>query len=678
MTDQELIHEIVTRFRECEQAETEIRKQAKEDLEFLAGKQWPEEIKHERELQGRPCLTINQLPSYVRHVVNEARQNSPAIHIHPVDRGDDDDTADVISGLVRHIEEDSSADIAYDTARQYATACGFGAFRITTDYVSDETFDQEIKIRAIHDPFAVYCDPHAKEADRSDAEYKFVIQRLSKDEFRRRWSKAQVVSAGWPEKEPYGWITDTTVRVAEYWYVEREARKLLQLSDGTTVLQGDAASQEAMKAAGITVKRERVVHKRRIRCAITNGVEILETQGWAGEWIPIIQVFGEEWTVDNKRILLSLIRFARDSQQLFNYHKTTQAEVLQIAPKAPYVGASGQFEGHEDDWKNANRVTQAYLQYNVVDAGGKLVPPPQRNIYEPPIQALSMSAAQSVDDLKAVMGIFNPSIGAKSNETSGVAIKRRQQQSETTNFHFEDNFGRAHKHAARQILGLIPGIYDTDRFVRIIGEDSKQKVVRVNAKHEDKEGKTHHYAFSAGKYDVRITTGPTYATRRQEAFAMLTEFGRSWPDLLQLGGDIIFRNSDVPGADELADRIKRSLPPELVAEDEEGRWKMPPMVKRKMDALSKQHEELTARLNETEELLRTKRLELESKERIAGWQVQRDLILADMKDGGEQAREVLRQTVSELDRRMDQLRADEPVVKQPAAKQAKKPAQIAA
>ncbi len=666
---EKLLDQIRTRFSEADEAEREIRREAKQDLRFLGGDQWPEGAKRERERNDRPCLTINRLPTFVRQVVNQGRQNKPQIHISPVDSGADKDTAAVISGLVRHIEYDSDADAAYDSARQYATACGFGAFRVLTDYSSEETFDQDIKIEAIPDPFSVYCDPHARRADRSDARFMFVVEWLSKDEYKQRWPDSEVVSRGFADDRAAGWINENSVQVAEYWYVETKRKKLLYLSTGETVFEGDKESREQLQARGVTVEKEREVLKRQVRCITTNGAEVLKEQDWAGQWIPIILVFGEELIIDGKRKLFSLVRFARDPQQLYNYHKTMQAEALQVAPKAPFIGAVGQFEGHEDEWASANQVNYAFLQYNLTDADGKTAPPPQRNAYEPPIQALSISAMQAADDIKATTGIFDPSIGDKSNETSGLAIQRRQAQSDTSNFHFEDNFSRAQKYCGRIILDLIPKIYDTDRTIRIIGEDDAERVVRVNAQYEDEEGKQRHYAFGPGKYDVRISTGPTYATRRQEAFSMLTEFGRVWPNLVEIGGDIIFRNSDVPGADELAERLKRTLPPELVADDEKGPAKIPPQAKAQMDALAKQHEALTAQLNEAQELLQGKRLELESKERIEALKIQAQLAITQAKLDSEDGREAFRQELTllrqEVTDRLDMLRADEPVTEEP-------------
>jgi len=678
--DEALLALIRRRFTEATSAEREIRAEATKDLEFISGEQWDEGAKRRRELADRPCLTINRLPTFVGQVVNSARQNKPSLKFSPVDSGADPDTAEVYGGIVRHIEYDSDADVAYDTAFEYAASCGFGAMRVLTEHVSDSSFDQELKIEAIPDPFSVYFDPHARRADRSDAGWGIVTERLSRDEYKENWPESKVAERGFETGiEGVGdWLTDDSIRVAEYWYIATTRKKLLLLSTGEVVLDAGKEALDQLIEQGVTVVRDRDVIQRQVKCVKTNGVEVLEKYDWPGRWIPIIPVLGHELIVKGKRKLFSLIRFARDPQQLYNFHKTAQAEALQIAPKAPFIGVEGQFAGHESEWEDANNVNFPYLEYRRVDLNGEPAPAPSRNAYEPPIQALSVSALQAADDIKATTGIFDPSLGSQSNEVSGLAIQRRQNQSDTANFHFIDNLARAQRHLGRIILDLIPKIYDTVRWVRILGEDMTQRIVQVNQQYEDEDGKTHNYALGVGKYDVRVSTGPGYATKRQEAFATLTEFGRSWPDLFKLGGDIIFRNSDIPGADELADRLKKALPPELTAEEEKGgETKIPPQVEAQMKAVMQQHEQLTAALKEAQELVNGKRMELESRERIEALKVQAQLAITQAKLDSEDGREMLRQELAtlryQIEQRLDMLRANEPVSDEQGAEAAPQP-----
>jgi hypothetical protein len=657
MKQEELLRQARARFREAADAEREIREEARKDLRFVAGEQWPERVRREREIASRPALTINRLPTFVGQIVNQMRRNKPSIKVAPVDSGTDPDTARVMQGLIRHIEYDSDAQVAYQTAFEYAATCGFGAFRILTDYVSDDSFDQEIRIEAIADPFSVYFDPLAKRPDRSDARYCFVVERISREEYKERWPNSEASATdfyGGELAHAEGWITDDTVQVAEYWYIETRKRRLVVLSNGEIVF-ADEVDLGVLEQMGVTVMHEREVRARSVRCIKTNGVEVLEEYDWPGRWIPIVPVLGKELYVEGRRKLLSLVRFARDPQQLYNFYKTAQAEAVMLAPKAPYIGAEGQFEGHEEQWRTANLVNYAYLEYKPLTVNGQPVGPPQRNNYEPPIQALSVGALQAADDIKATTGIFDPSLGAQSNETSGRAILARQEQANTSNFHFDDNLQRAQRHAGRILLDLIPRIYDTPRWVRIIGEDEAQRVVQVNALYRDEDGKVRRYDLGAGKYDVTVTTGPSFATRRQEAFAALTELARAYPQLLQIAGDIVFRNSDVPGADELAARLKKTLPPELAEEDKPGAKDIPPEVAGQMKALAEQNQQLAAELNRLTDLLASKRLELESRERIEALRVQADLIKTEAQLSSREGIELLRQEIAAIHRRLAEL-----------------------
>lgn len=633
MSKDEILRLARKRYQEAVDAESPMRLEEEEDFRFISGDQWAEEDKQARKLARRPALTVNKLPGFVAQVVNDARQNKPATRVSPVDDKGDKDTADVINGLIRHIEHDSDANIARETAFESAVISGFGAYRILTEYCDDDDDSdddtQQIKIKAIPDSFSVKVDPHSVEATREDAEYVFVVAPLmSRDEFKSRWPNSEAVGANFfdgMDDHAGDWISSDSVRVAEYWYIEKTPGK----------------------------KRP----KKTVHCAIINGCEVLEEYTFPGKYIPIVIVIGKELRFAGQHVRHGLVRFARDPQRLYNYYKTAQAEVIGLSPKAPFIGVTGQFENHESKWQTANMVNHAYLEYNPVSIAGEPAPPPQRNNFEPPVQALSIGALQASDDIKATTSIYDASLGNKSNETSGVAIQRRQVEGDTANFHFIDNLERAQKHEARIILGLIPHIYDTERTVRIIGEDETQKVVTLNAQYVDREtGKPRLYNVTTGKYDVVIKTGPSYTTKRQEAFAMLTEFGRAYPQLLELAGDLVFRNSDIPGGDVIADRLKKALPPELAADEKDENAQVPPQVQAQLKAMSQMVEQLSAALNEATSAIETKTLELESRERIANTQVQAKLASDLAKVGSTEAIEELRQTLSVIQQHLEGLR----------------------
>src|SRR5215469_5888393 len=469
------------RFKLAEDRESMIRHEALDDLKFLAGSQWDEGIFEQRQTDNRPCLTINRLPQFVRQVTNEERQNRPAIKINPVDDAADIETAEIIEGLTRHIEYASNADAAYDQAFFNAAANGFGYWRLTTEYINHESFEQEIRIKWIQNPFTVYLDPNAQEPDFSDAMWGFVIEKMSKEEYKRQFPDSEM--AGINDWSALGdrnnlWVSRDQVQVAEYFYIDRKKATLCQLEDGKTAWKDEVPE-------GADVVSERESWKDTVRWAKMNGHEVLDETEWAGKYIPIIKVVGDEYDLDGKKVLKGIVRDAKDPQRQFNYMKSALTEAIALAPKAPYVGAEGQFENHEREWQDANVKNYGYLEYKPVALSGTPLPPPQRNTVEPAIQAMNMAMMESADDMKAVTGIYDAALGNRSNEQSGRAILARQQQSQGSNFHYLDNLIRAIRFCGLQILDLIPKIYDVATVKRIIGEDGQQRLVPLNQEFQD-------------------------------------------------------------------------------------------------------------------------------------------------------------------------------------------------
>lgn len=612
-SDESLLKQAKDRFKLAGEAEEENRRLAKEDLEFRSGKQWPDDVVVDRQRDGRPCLVINRLPQFVQRVANDQRQNRPGIKVHPVNDGADEETAKLIQGLIRHIEYQSSADNAYDTAAESAATNGWGYFRILTDYASPKSFDQEILVKRIRDPFSVYFDPFAQEPDGSDANWAFVVDEMSRDEFKAKYPEAELTKSDWKDltKSDPDWFVNDGARIAEYFYREYEEREIALLGDGQVVM-ADAVP------AGSVVQSTRKARVPVVKWCKLNGVEILEKNEWPGSYIPIIPVYGSELIVGGKRILEGLIRNAKDSQRMYNYWASAQTEMIALAPKAPFVGAEGQFEGHEAKWESANRRNLAFLEYKPVSLKGQPAPPPQRAMVEPPVQAISQARMMAADDLKATTGIYDAALGNQSAETSGIAIQSRTQQSETSNFHFMDNLARSMKHAGRIIVELIPFIYDTKRTVQIVGEDGIRTKKIIN---EGREGQTANedgriYDLTVGLYDVTIDVGPSYATKRQEAAASMAELARSIPQIGQAAPDLMVRAYDWPGAQDIADRLKKTLPPQLQDDGKGGQPQVPPQVQAQMQQMGQMIEGLTKALHAAHDTIDQKRVELESKERI--------------------------------------------------------------
>ncbi|MFN3513913.1 MAG: portal protein [Phenylobacterium sp.] len=565
---EEILKDARAAFELARACEAENRREALDDLRFARlGEQWPEKVRRERELDGRPCLTINRLPAFIRQVVNDARQNKPAIVCHPVDDGADPETAEILNGLIRAIEQGSDAEVAYDTALDFAVTCGFGYFRINTRYARDDAFEQDLAIERVANPFSIYGDPESTAADSSDWNTAFVVDSLPREAFLARWKGAE--PADWGGAEPVRGLSageGERVTIAEYWRREPVVRTILALSDGQVIEQGLYETQKALfDALGVSVigqPRQILGHK--VVQRLASGAEVLETVDWAGRYIPIVPVYGEELHVDGRRVLRSLVRDAKDPQRMFNYWRTTTTELVALAPKAPFIGRRGAFETDAAKWATANVQSHAFIEYDGPE------PPIRQPFAGVPAGALQ-EALNASDDMKAIMGLHDASLGARSNETSGRAIMARQREGDTSTFHYIDNLSRAIRHAGRILIDLIPKVYSTPRVIRVLGADGKPGLAAVNqgqsgrgeaaAEQARKVGRI--YELGVGKYDVTVRSGPSFTSRREEAATQMIELIRAYPAAAPLIGDLLARNLDWPGADEIAERLAAQLPPAI-------------------------------------------------------------------------------------------------------------------
>jgi len=546
-------------FEACAEAEKDNRADAIEDLKFgRLGEQWsPDDVKIRK---GRPCLVINTLPSFMRQVYNDARQNKPAIAVKPVDDAADVETAKVLNGIIKNIEYTSSADVAYDTAAECAVDRGLGYIRVAIEYAHDDTFDKDLLIQRVANPFSVYGDPHSTAADSSDWCIAFVTDRMAKSRFRRRWKGAAEVD--WDDlgysNLPAPWSEDGEILVAERWKREEVDRKILLLSDGMVMAAEDfekvdpetrLSPRDLASVSGVTVVRERIAKSYKVTQRIMTGAEILEDNDWAGRFIPLIPVYGEEINVEGKRHFRSLIHSAKDAQRNKNYWRSSAAELVALAPKAPWVGPTGSFKTDEN-WTTANTENHAFLEYDPVNGGAA----PQRQPFAGIPAGALQEALNASDDMKAILGMYDASLGARSNETSGKAILVRQREGDVSTFNFVDNLTRAIRHTGRVLIDLIPKVYSGARVVRILGEKNEPQSVGVNGKQVQGQART--FDLTAGKYDLAVSTGPMYTTRREEAVAALTELLRAFPQAAPVIGDLLIKMMDFPEADEIAKRLQ--------------------------------------------------------------------------------------------------------------------------
>ena len=556
------------RFKRAVEADRENLAEAHDDLKFRVGEQWPEDVKRERESDGRPVLTINRIPQFIRGVTGDIRINRPAIRVRPVDDKSDPALARVLTGLIRHIEQVSQAQTAYTTAADSAAACGIGHFRIVSEYSDDDGFEQDIRIRRILNPFSVAWDPDAEALTREDAKYCFVTTRVPLDEFKERWPDARTSdfdSSDYDRDYLGDWWDGEGVRVAEYWCKKAVVKTLHMMTDGKVLDDAGLAKAKAEAAEEGTdtpeVKRTREARTHEIVQYILNGVEVIEGPvKWPGRHIPIVTVCGEEVHIGDRTVRSGVIRYAKDAQRLYNYMRSTAVETGALQPKAPFIATPNQIKGHETQWREANRRNVPYLLYN---PDRQALDAPQRQLPAPIAVGFEQEAAIAADDMKATTGIYDASLGQRSNETSGKAILARQREGDVSTFVYADNLAKAIAHAGRILVDVIPRIYDTERVVRVLGEDDTDRFVRVNAAAMTPGGPRVLNDLAAGKYDVTVSTGPSYSTKRAEAAESMMQFVRAVPGAAALIADLVAKSMDWPGAEQIAERLKRALPREV-------------------------------------------------------------------------------------------------------------------
>lgn len=603
-------YDFAMRFDRVDRAEAEL------DVLFAASEQWTSEARAARNIPGkeRPCLTENCLSLHINQVVNDCRLNKPAITIAAMDGGNPD-TATMLQSRIRHIEYESDADIAYDTSAEQQITCSRGFYRVTTKerYTPNEdragwVAEQYPCFEPIENQFGVLCDPGARRYDCQDAEWWFVTSTITKGEAKRKFGTDTVMSMsdfylGSTNPAP-SWIgigdTGELILLAEYWRKE-------YAKDGTF----------------------------KVMQYLTNGIEILDKTEWIGSSIPIIPVWGRTSIVAGNRRRFSLIRNALDAQRLVNLYVSNIAEMISQMPKTPYIGAEGFMSGRENEWAGINNIPQAAIQYALVyDRNGNAAPPPQRITSEPPIQSLVAGYLQAKEAIKAATGIFDAGLGARSNETSGLAIETRQKESDVANYHFSDNQARSRKTAGRIILELIK-ILDGDRpkKVPIRNPDGTTEMVMVNQPYEKNGVEYHHDLSALDLYDVAVFTGPSFASARKEEHQRLAAIFQTAPELLMVMGDMYFETSDSPNSKGMSERMRRFIDmknPGLIEKPENK----PDMgkIQMQMQQMGQMIEKLTQHNEQQQQIIETRQVEAEAKRQIVEMQEANKRDIAEMQE----------------------------------------------
>lgn len=586
------------RFTRAISYEAENRKEELEDVKFRKGDQWPSDVAVQRNLDGRPMMTINKTPTFVNQVTNDQRQNRPAINVSPMGDKGDPEAAKIYRGMIRAIERECAADIAYDTAFDHSVSMGEGFWRILTQWEEGKSFDQVIAVKRIRNRFTVYIDPGAQDPTGADARWGFVTELIPRDQFETDYPDAdpmpfnmQGMSEGYKD-----WIAQNEVRVAEYFELTEEPKTLVELDNGWIGYRDELSDEvkQRIESKRILVKRQREVKVPRWDWYKLTAVEILERNRWLGFRLPIVRVVGNEIDVEGKVSYSGVIRNSKDAQRVYNSAVTAQVEITGMQPKAPYVMSEGQMEGHEDEWKGANRTNLAAIQYKVDSLGGHLVPPPQRAQPPAPSAGWEVLRQQAAQDMMATTGVrFDPTNSETRVDDSGRAIRELRRSSDLGSFHYVDNLSRALKNAGEQYIDLIPKIYDEKRTVMMLREDDTEERIIIDpdahaafSKTKDAKGKVIKiFNPTKGKYAVTVTVGPSYATKRIEASESMMQFAKLLPQTAALFADLIAKEQDWHLSDVIAARIAATMPPQVLMA---GLEDMPPQAQAVIQALDTQ------------------------------------------------------------------------------------------
>ena len=639
----DIVAEAKKRFERAKTAYSQTRQLGVEDTRFVMGDsdngwQWPDDIRNTRKIDKRVCLTVNLTAQHCNQVINNIRQNRPSVNVSPVDNGSDKKTAEMLGGLIRNIQVSSAADDAHDVAAEHGVYGGEGYWRIVTEYEDESSFNQVIKIKTCPNPQLVYIDPDCKELDKSDAEWGFVFEDITKDECKRDHPDIDPESWG-QESRKAGWCDDETIRRAEYFWCTYKKDTACLCADGSTHLRSK------LPEGAVVIKERSTEVKEWHWCKLIGGHDApVDQTEWLGAYLPIVAVVGKELNVNGEVIRKGLVRDMKDPARMVNFAYSETVQTLALQNKVPYMAAAEALEGYENIWKSANLENRAYLPYNAYDDEGKELPRPERQ--SPAV----MPAAQvqllqlSTDQMRAASGQQNSNFGIKSEASSGVGIQRLKAQGETATFHFPDNLARALRYEAKILIDLIQKYYDTARVVRILGLDGKESTANLQPGMEspyqeqtDEQGEIQHiFNPQVGRYDVTVDTGPAYQTQRQEAFAALSDIASRNPSLMQVAGDLIMRAADFPMADKLAERLAKTLPPEL-RDEKEGEPQIPPEMQQQMQQMQEQMQQMDEQMKQAaqhieqlEQEKQAKMMEVQAKREAAEISAQVDRETAEL------------------------------------------------
>lgn len=572
------------RFQRCVEWEANARQHMLEDVKFEHGDsdngyQWPNNIRQNRDIGAKPCLTMNIVRQHNLQITNEQKQNKSAMAFRATGNGATKESADVMSGIARRIEYQSNAQDAYAKASEFQVGGGIGWWRLVTEYAGVDTFDQDIFIREVNDPLAIYMDPDIQTKSGLDAKFAFYFDTVPRAEFNEAYPEFKDIAGTAPLSIGSGtddWVTKSHVRVCEYFRKSAKKDLLISFMDGQTrkVVRKSrlpAASVKAILDDELTKSRE--ITDDVVEWKLIVGSKVIDETEWPGKYIPLVRIIGTETKVDGVLDRKGHTRTMKDAQRMYNYNASAQVEFVALQSKTPWIAAAKSIEEYEVLWNTSNIKNHSVLIYNNRDDEGNEIPPPVRQ--EPPTASTAFESGMQTafNQMMMTSGQWQNQMGMGGNERTGEAISQRQGQSDTATYHFADNFAIGIRTTGQMLIDLIPKVYDTKRVVKILGEDGVEQEVEIDPAAQqvfmqklDRENKVARRVFNPtlGQYDVEAGVGPAYGTRREETVKAMTLLLTQAPALTNIIGDLLLNAMDFKEANEAAIRLKRMVPPQAL------------------------------------------------------------------------------------------------------------------
>lgn len=599
--------------------DTEQRRKCVEDMRFAfeSGKQWDVHLTAKR--RNKPNYEFNRIRQLIRRVTGQQLKNKPNIKVRAVE-DNDKDVADIYNGLIKNIEVQSSAENAYDTAFQWACGGGYGILRVTAEYEPGDSFDQRLCIKYVADPMTCFCDPSAREFDRSDARYWFVTELIPREEFKKRWpDKDEIDFDVTNATDDYDreWFNEDEIRIAEYWYTEPETKTIYMLSDGGVVnadefdlIKDEMAHPPIDPQTGqpqwqpVTIKNgadgKPMIREVETTCVYSclcyGGGQLEAPTKWGGTMIPIVPQWGDLVVIDGKQIYSGMTRFGRDSQMIHNFEMSTLVEVVAKLPNSPMKATPAMIKGLDSYYERLGYDDPPVLLYNH-DPAAPGASPTREPMSQMPTALIGLANIAG-DEMKATLGVYDASLGAQSNEVSGRAIMARNTQADTANFVYVDNQVKALKRLGEILVDAIPAYYDAERTIRILGDDLGEKYVMINHPVIGTDGQIHvENDLTRGKFDVTCTVGKAYDTARMELADLGQTLAQTPGPIGAIGQYLLIKSLDVPGIDEVVTAVRKQLVNAGILPPAEGDQPPPPPQPDPLKVADAQHRLSQAALN---------------------------------------------------------------------------------